>query len=139
MGTAAETSTNVAVMRRMVPDGSAGSDISAGERPVLGSHVRSASTDEGLTPLHLAAAEGLTDCETLVRNGVDIHKTRGVTCLSTSLGSGATDSLPDAVWRKDKQQEIKKSKQLHDLRQFQCCLRSASLGSLPKTRRLASD
>ncbi|KAK2913342.1 hypothetical protein Q8A67_001741 [Cirrhinus molitorella] len=73
MGTAAETSTNVAVMRRMVPDGSAGSDISAGERPVLGSHVRSASTDEGLTPLHLAAAEGLTDCETLVRNGVDIH------------------------------------------------------------------
>lgn len=31
------------------------------------------STDEGLTPLHLAAAEGLTDCtETLVRNGADI-------------------------------------------------------------------
>ncbi|ROI16562.1 Ankyrin repeat domain-containing protein 53 [Anabarilius grahami] len=32
------------------------------------------ATDEGMTPLHLAAAEGLMDCtETLVRNGADTH------------------------------------------------------------------
>ncbi|XP_042615158.1 ankyrin repeat domain-containing protein 53 [Cyprinus carpio] len=85
------------------------------------------STDEGLTPLHLAAAEGLTDCtETLVRNGADIlaQDKRGHTPLVLSRIWGhrlAARFLKDAMWRKDKQQGIKKSKQLHDLRQFQCC------------------
>ncbi|XP_052458743.1 ankyrin repeat domain-containing protein 53 [Carassius gibelio] len=85
------------------------------------------STDEGLTPLHLAAAEGLTDCtETLVRNGADIlaQDKRGHTPLDLSRIWGhrlTARFLKDAMWRKNKEQEIKKSKQIHDLRQSQCC------------------
>ncbi|KAF4111569.1 hypothetical protein G5714_008600 [Onychostoma macrolepis] len=85
------------------------------------------STEEGLTPLHLAAAEGLTDCtKTLVRNGADIHAQdkRGHTPLDLARIWGhrlTARFLKDAIWQKDKQQEIRKNKQLHDLMQFQCC------------------
>ncbi|KAK7171093.1 hypothetical protein R3I94_001108 [Phoxinus phoxinus] len=84
------------------------------------------STDEGLTPLHLAAAEGLMDCtETLVRNGADTHARdkMGHTALDLARIWGhrlIARFLKDAMWRKDKQQEMVNTKHLRDLRQFQC-------------------
>ncbi|XP_067308114.1 ankyrin repeat domain-containing protein 53 [Pseudorasbora parva] len=84
-----------------------------------------AATDEGLTPLHLAAAEGLMDCtEMLVRNGADTHAQdkRGHTPLDLARIWGhrvVTRFLKDAMWQKDKQQMVN-TKQLYDLKQRQC-------------------
>ncbi|XP_056594981.1 ankyrin repeat domain-containing protein 53 isoform X2 [Triplophysa dalaica] len=80
-------------------------------------------TDEGLSPLHLAAAEGLRDCtETLVRNKADTHArdNRGHTALDLARIWGHRSIarfLKDAMWKKDKEQEKVKHKQLHQLRQ----------------------
>ncbi|XP_057186694.1 ankyrin repeat domain-containing protein 53 [Triplophysa rosa] len=80
-------------------------------------------TDEGLSPLHLAAAEGLRDCaETLVRNKADTHArdNRGHTALDLARIWGHRSIarfLKDAMWKKDKEQEMEKHKQLHHLRQ----------------------
>ncbi|KAA0722818.1 Ankyrin repeat domain-containing protein 53 [Triplophysa tibetana] len=80
-------------------------------------------TDEGLSPLHLAAAEGLRDCtETLVRNKADTHARdkRGHTPLDLARIWGHRSIaryLKDAMWKKDKEQEMLKHKQLHHLRQ----------------------
>ncbi|XP_073764137.1 ankyrin repeat domain-containing protein 53 isoform X1 [Danio rerio] len=87
-----------------------------------GAHI-SVSTDEGLTPLHQAAAEGLTDCtETLVRHGANTHTpdTSGHTPLDLARIWGHRDTarfLKDAMWRKDKEQQMKRSKHQHNLRQ----------------------
>ncbi|XP_051555606.1 ankyrin repeat domain-containing protein 53 isoform X1 [Myxocyprinus asiaticus] len=81
------------------------------------------TTDKGLTPLHLAATEGLRDCtETLVRIGADTtaRDIRGHTPLDLARIWGhraIARFLRDAMWQKDKQQEMEKRKQLHNLRQ----------------------
>nr|XP_055047497.1 ankyrin repeat domain-containing protein 53 [Misgurnus anguillicaudatus] len=81
------------------------------------------TTDEGVTPLHLAAAEGLRECtEILVRNKADtnVRDNRGHTPLDLARIWGYKDIarfLKDAMWKKDKEQEMEKLKQLHNLRQ----------------------
>ncbi|XP_058251473.1 ankyrin repeat domain-containing protein 53 [Hemibagrus wyckioides] len=81
------------------------------------------STDEGLTPLHMAAAEGLEECvEELVRVGADTHThdSRGHTPFELACLWGhrvAARILKNAMWHKDKKRDMEKHQELQNLKQ----------------------
>ncbi|XP_053089597.1 ankyrin repeat domain-containing protein 53 [Pangasianodon hypophthalmus] len=81
------------------------------------------STDEGLTPLHMAAAEGLRECvETLVRVGADTHArdSRGHTPLELACLWGhrvVARILKNAMWHRDKKRDMQKRQELQNLKQ----------------------
>uniref|UniRef100_W5KEF4 Ankyrin repeat domain 53 n=1 Tax=Astyanax mexicanus TaxID=7994 RepID=W5KEF4_ASTMX len=79
------------------------------------------STDEGLTPLHMAAAEGLKNCvETLVEVGADTHAIdkHGHTPLDLARlwGHRVIAFLKNAMWQRDKKKEMEERKALQNLR-----------------------
>ncbi|KAL7875722.1 hypothetical protein AOLI_G00106850 [Acnodon oligacanthus] len=81
------------------------------------------STDEGLTPLHMAAAEGLRECvEALVEIGADTHAcdSRGHTPLDLARIWGhrvVARFLKNAMWQRDKKEDMERQKALQNLRQ----------------------
>ncbi|XP_076828420.1 ankyrin repeat domain 53 [Brachyhypopomus gauderio] len=81
------------------------------------------STDEGLTPLHMAAAEGLRKCvKTLVKAGANTHAcdSTGHTPLDLARLWGHRSIarfLRNAMWHRDKKNEIERCRKLQDLRQ----------------------
>ncbi|XP_072544866.1 ankyrin repeat domain-containing protein 53 [Salminus brasiliensis] len=81
------------------------------------------STDDGLTPLHMAAAEGLRECvETLVEVGADTHAcdSRGHTPLNLAHIWGhrvIARFLKNVMWQRDKKKEMEGRKALQNLRQ----------------------
>ncbi|KAG9274538.1 ankyrin repeat domain-containing protein 53 isoform X1 [Astyanax mexicanus] len=80
------------------------------------------STDEGLTPLHMAAAEGLKNCvETLVEVGADTHAIdkHGHTPLDLARLWGhrvIARFLKNSMWQRDKKKEMEERKALQTLR-----------------------
>uniref|UniRef100_A0AAY5EMH3 Uncharacterized protein n=1 Tax=Electrophorus electricus TaxID=8005 RepID=A0AAY5EMH3_ELEEL len=81
------------------------------------------STDEGVTPLHMAAAEGLRKCvETLVKVGANTHvcDSRGHTPFDLARLWGhrvIARFLKNAMWQRDKKEEMERCRALQDLRQ----------------------
>ncbi|XP_036452094.1 ankyrin repeat domain-containing protein 53 isoform X2 [Colossoma macropomum] len=81
------------------------------------------STDEGLSPLHMAAAEGLRECvETLVEVGADTRAcdSRGHTPLDLARIWGhrvVARFLKNAMWQRDKKEDMERRKALQNLRQ----------------------
>ncbi|GAA6092524.1 ankyrin repeat domain-containing protein 53 [Tachysurus ichikawai] len=81
------------------------------------------STDEGLTPLHMAAAEGLKECiEELVRVGADTHAhdSRGHTPFELACLWGhrvVARILKNAMWHRDKKEDMEKHQELQNLKQ----------------------
>ncbi|XP_046707086.1 ankyrin repeat domain-containing protein 53 [Silurus meridionalis] len=80
------------------------------------------STDNGLTPLHMAAAEGLKECvEMLVSVGADTHALdwRGHTPFELACLWGhraVARFLKNAMWHRDKEIEMEKRQELQTLK-----------------------
>ncbi|XP_069042345.1 ankyrin repeat domain-containing protein 53 isoform X2 [Lepisosteus oculatus] len=83
----------------------------------------SVRSDDGTTPLHRAAGEGLLDCTvTLVQAGAELsaRDSEGHTPLDTAKLWGyraIARFLKDAVWRTEKQEQAAQCRQLQQLKQ----------------------
>ncbi|XP_062850414.1 ankyrin repeat domain-containing protein 53 isoform X2 [Trichomycterus rosablanca] len=81
------------------------------------------STDEGVTPLHMAAAEGLIECvKVLVKIGADTHlqDARGHTPLDLARLWGHRDIfrfLKSAMWHRDKKTDMERCQELQNLKE----------------------
>ncbi|XP_024229259.1 ankyrin repeat domain-containing protein 53 [Oncorhynchus tshawytscha] len=81
------------------------------------------ATDTGLTPLHLAATEGLWECtKTLVQAGADTgaRDNRGHTPLELAriwCHRRIARFLKDSMWQNEKKREMERRKALQNLRQ----------------------
>ncbi|XP_020495985.2 ankyrin repeat domain-containing protein 53 [Labrus bergylta] len=79
------------------------------------------TSDSGVTPLHLAASEGLLDCaEILVRAGADVsaRDSMGITPLNFArifCNRKVARYLKSCIWQKEKDKEVKERKLVQEL------------------------